>query len=442
MTLLILIIRIMNEQTKREIILEKSFLFKLSHNWRSPLIFAINNCEGNKNNTIDHYFNFLEDNIYRGRNPGCDCRREIPKIGLCQKNSFNCFNITQIDKKKIEKWKGNKICTKTNQAFINYFSLIPYIHEKNCPSNTKYCGIIDSLNNILCLEKDQECPIIDINFNRNNNDISNGKIEIEKFSISTNNNPSLSNNKKIIVELKIGENQPCLNSFYENIRTNDVLDHYYERQKCFKHISNNTDNNPITYDKNFEKMDSYNAKLFLNENEIQIKSTNENINLYKQNYIGLKINCLRDIKNTEFLNKLTDYPQEYKNENSAYNFIVALMIFINMSLLIIIFNGNVFIFNFPFFIILIISSILLSQYTSFGDFFSKSLFDNTNIFMQKNCFDENISDILIKNFNPVEIEKSKINVLLVLSSFQVFLIALPAFILLLLCISQCINKNK
>ena len=43
----------------------------------------------------------------------------------------------------------------------NYESLLNH-SNKNCEDNYKRCGILDTYGNIMCIPKEDECPIIEI----------------------------------------------------------------------------------------------------------------------------------------------------------------------------------------------------------------------------------------------------------------------------------------
>ena len=97
----------------------------------------------------------------------------------------------------------------------NYYIIIKLVKGENCKENYKNCGIIDTLEQKLCIEQDEECPLYDVRIKTNEenfNDISYDKV------INSNiyyNNLNYYNNildKKIIGKLILNNGQPCYDS--------------------------------------------------------------------------------------------------------------------------------------------------------------------------------------------------------------------------------------
>ena len=74
----------------------------------------------------------------------------------------------------------------------------------------KSCGKIDTFENVLCVDKTKNCPILNIRINSNMNiKLPNDKIITSKnIEIITNNNPNDYPNTFIPSEFKISENKP------------------------------------------------------------------------------------------------------------------------------------------------------------------------------------------------------------------------------------------
>ena len=65
-------------------------------------------------------------------------------------------------------YKGISICGLTIGRYYELFNDGSIIEKNgNCPEEKKYCGIIDSVDNILCININEDCPISYIKFSKN-----------------------------------------------------------------------------------------------------------------------------------------------------------------------------------------------------------------------------------------------------------------------------------
>jgi len=198
---------------------------------------------------------------------------------------------------------------KYNQAELKYDNLL--IHSVNidniknynksdksslnniCEEGYKPCGILDTMNNILCLPKKYNCPINDMVISKNNNSslIDDGYVEINlnnSFSIYLNINENIE--RPIIVKNFISFDKPW-NHEYQNIiaykenkknnkREMFLFDDYdmFMRKVPFNNFSSISLNDIL----NWETNNNY-LKSKINE----IKPT-EFYYIFNKNYIGFK----------------------------------------------------------------------------------------------------------------------------------------------------------
>ena len=68
--------------------------------------------------------------------------------------------LNKIPEQKIISYKGISICGLTKGNYLNLLNQGAIV-EKNeiCPEGKKSCGIIDSIDNILCIDNNEDCPI-------------------------------------------------------------------------------------------------------------------------------------------------------------------------------------------------------------------------------------------------------------------------------------------
>jgi hypothetical protein len=256
---------------------------------------------------------FIEDS-WEGTVGGCQCG-ELLYRGRCTRNSMGskifCSNIPQIKPIKYDIWKKAQICTERIPG--GYFDMIIASNPSECPTDTRSCGIIDTLNNYLCYNKSLRCP-----YNKITNDLNQYILKSDKkFDYYDSSNLIFGRDdtdKKILFSFKVGFNLPCLNPYFKNLNfTVNTLNYYFEKQYCFP-FSDGLVKNTVVYDKNYIIIDNYQGEKLYNENGIEQKLATlpnyskqeyqRNINLYATNYFGLKIKCFNKIKNEKKVDKL------------------------------------------------------------------------------------------------------------------------------------------
>ena len=76
----------------------------------------------------------------------------------CHKREYRCTNVSSTSSVSIKKWKGKTFSANTSISFDYLFNnTVPFGDE--CPSGKKKCGLLDTMDNVLCLDEKKECPI-------------------------------------------------------------------------------------------------------------------------------------------------------------------------------------------------------------------------------------------------------------------------------------------
>ena len=173
------------------------------------------------------------------------------------------------------------------------------IIKKNemCRKEYKNCGIIDTLEQNLCMPKDEECPLYDVEIleeNKNNNYESNPfYIYNENASISYNNNNYNEPNKKIIGQLLLSEGQPCINineKLWRKFISKEIADSHL---KCEYQIFGKATDDRYVKKGGITYYDLY--KSILDSKYLNLFSTNElstkYVSLYKREFLGIDKAC-------------------------------------------------------------------------------------------------------------------------------------------------------
>ncbi len=220
-------------------------------------------------------------------------------------------------------FKGIRLCSISQNKF-NYYILLKNstktINECLKQKNMKVCGILDDLNQIVCLYEDYSCPINDIIFNENKTysiNINKTKINYENIKINDNLYIHYTNknyNKKIISNFNISFNKPC-SHFYSKPQRNNIFI-AYDFIYCDKNI-----------DSLFQRIYSQNATQFMKENDLYYsfsqldptKFNNYNITLYSSFYFGFYKKCILQYNFNQypFYNYFSNY-YTFKKQNELF----------------------------------------------------------------------------------------------------------------------------
>ena len=84
----------------------------------------------------------------------------------CEEHEGRCRDIGATSSEKIKKWR-NKTFHFNSSYTYEYLYKNTVGPNETCPSGKKQCGIFDTMNNTLCLDVGEECPINFIVFSVN-----------------------------------------------------------------------------------------------------------------------------------------------------------------------------------------------------------------------------------------------------------------------------------
>ena len=302
--------------------------------------------------------------IWPGTTQGCDCIRQAGFLpgnyerilyrGKCStKIERYCEKIRPINEVMLTKWKGKEFCVETKDRNYTYYSLLLNSVKKNetCQNGFKQCGYLDSLNNIVCLLKDDECPINFIKVSTSENVPSectsyNCKtINLDDGSILYYSNEVITG--YVVSKFKVSDSNICLNvEEYDSNNVRYQLD-YYSYYGCKTKYDNKK------YDDRYKLLDSGNKYDFYDENGvigrvIQLREyplydlKASTINLYHKPFSGFDLECLL---NNKFKPKNIDNFENHTKNSRNLNISIIVFICINLVLTIYILiirtlNGN------------------------------------------------------------------------------------------------------
>lgn len=290
---------------------------------------------------------------WQGTVKGCGKNDNAESYVLEDKNcKKNEFTLEMIPSQKILSFKGLSICgtTKDSKSYYELLFSDSVVEEnEDCPEGTKNCGYIDTLNNKLCLKKDQDCPISYIQIRDKNSSPPDAthlkKITGQDITLYYSNDPYANKSEIAYIQnaFKIAEEKICAlpNLYHSNIELNalDALIKNYSTDCVLKDYSQE-----ITIDtKRFHKLSSINQYKLYEENGIinKIKSHNltdfgfnikryedNTLNLYVRRHFGFNKSCLKERK-TDFNEKeLSEILATGEKMNLNANWLIGVNIFV------------------------------------------------------------------------------------------------------------------
>ena len=205
---------------------------------------------------------------------------------------FNGKNIEAqiVDKTDITKINGYMFCykKKTYKELLYNGQII----KKDEECGNKYpinCGIIDTLEQKLCIKNDENCPLYDIGIGVKNDDIN---YEYNNNANVYYNKDNYKGEKKIIGKLILNDGQPCYNLYEKLWKKFSWREAAENHLKCDLKIFGKLNDDryesqgDITYRQIYKDNLSKTSKDLLVEN---IK--NEKVSLYKRVFLGIDKEC-------------------------------------------------------------------------------------------------------------------------------------------------------
>lgn len=275
--------------------------------------------------------------IWPGTITGCDCtsisyfsNHELyhdyaGKLfsGSCNTNmtSVGCAHIYSIGPRALSKWRAKNVCIERLEG--NYESLVKIPHNSSCPTNYKRCGIIDTLNNILCIDEKTNCPLNSITKEENS----------KKTSIIHN------QEKPVLSDIGIFDRNICVNvnekEFYESSYP------LFSSMGCFSSFQTEKYENY-----RFNHLDEYPKKNFYKDNSIidiiyrlpKYPELYESVNAYLngETYIGFKQECLSQFSDYSLItlfNNLQEKSESFQSYSSYINILLCFGIFVYFMIL-------------------------------------------------------------------------------------------------------------
>jgi len=284
------------------------YVASIGNNWSTgPMLDAIpshQDCPSDKSSAINE--------LWQGTIDGCLCGTFEIERGSCSEDEWRCTDINSISPMPVRLWKEKNICVTRGS---NYLDLKIVKTKNGCGAGFTPCGIIDSLNQILCYPDRIGCPYNYIKFLDSKEVIPTDRTytviplgtngEKGKFILSNQNTSG-----KIINQFKIDDNIPCLDPDYKNLNTTPyLLEKSFDKNSCLNKISDKI------IDEEYIKIDSetYN-QLYSDNNIIKVLLSlpdfqkynylSSSTNLYYKNYIGIDTRCREDILQTGASSKI------------------------------------------------------------------------------------------------------------------------------------------
>jgi hypothetical protein len=399
---------------------EYAYMYKIGENWQRGPIMNVNSdavfCTGDSTPLIT--------DMWQGTEGGCYCTFSFSLYGplrrdYCRRSRDNysfCSSVAPIAPIDYKVWRGVPLCA--NRAPVSYLDLNIAKFPSYCGVTSKSCGVIDSLNNVLCVPHGTECPYnyvnilpVDqtplINFN------------FTAFNLTGGDQIIFSNNAPegtIYSEFIISQGKPCADPSRKNFQEMPyLLDPYYANSDCSVRVGN------YTYDDRFKLIDSYSNNNLLAENNIMplvqrlpmypYQSEIE-VNLFARNYIGLNPTCLQELRDTGITDNIIydlldtkDYMIRVENLSLAAMltgiFLLLFVIFTTIIILCCKFEDSElktallfyiapFILSLAIFVISIIVALNLKGYTSQTDVLTRKECVDDITFQAANNFEDNI----------------------------------------------------
>ena len=229
--------------------------------------------------------------------------------------------LQSISARNIYSYKGITICAETKEEYLDLLLKGSIIKSNvECMKGKKNCGYIDTLNNILCINIDEECPINFIEFSDEPpKNVSNlNEIKGNGINFYFSNNPYPNSNKipKIISSFRIGDSYLCsIPSLYKpNIDLFELEVFKNGKDHSIECILSDFLQRTVRDTQRYEKFDEIDNYMLYEENQIinAIQNSNLinygfNINNYKNNilylygrtHLGFDKECL-DNRQTKF----------------------------------------------------------------------------------------------------------------------------------------------
>ncbi len=230
------------------------------------------------------------------------------------------INILIITMMLIIKINGYKFCYEKKNTYKELLYNNQIIKKsENCKDNYKDCGIIDTLEQKLCIKQDEECPLYDVRIKTNEDNFNdvNYDTDSSKNSNIYYNNQNYYNNiieKKIIGKLILNHGQPCYHldeKLRKKFNDEEIAD---EKLKCESEIFGK-----LT-DEKYEELGQISYNKLYQDNLPNNKckdlfkdiGNTDKVSLYKREFLGIDKECDKKSTYLEDLKKLQKSQKQEK----------------------------------------------------------------------------------------------------------------------------------
>ena len=242
-------------------------------------------------------------NFYVSDNCGIDSRiifhdwegRKVRQYG--GRNSGKKTKI--VDRADIDKINHNYFCYKhiSYKDLLYNGQIIPNGEEcKNNNPYTKDCGIIDTLNQRLCVKDDEKCPLYEVGIGEPKGNMNQYKYNEYHSDVYYNNENYNKQDKKIIGKVILSDGQPCYRheeKLWRTFISEEAGDNHLQCElEIFDKFTDNRYENKgsITYRKLYEdNLPTASKELIIDE--IDELKENPEVSLYSREFLGINKAC-------------------------------------------------------------------------------------------------------------------------------------------------------
>ena len=312
----------------------KDFISQFNQNFIEDILILNTHTSNNiKTKCPENYEELLTNYYWAGNFNGCGCKNSNNAYdyypNICPEE--NCINIEEIEPRNFSNYNHIHFCYKRGSK--NYgdliYNLLPSESYNKCQNEThRVCGFIDSLRNIICLPKNETCPMITTfliskdkkyieyykkKFDENAEiiNITDASLYVLKshsaLNIATTWKSDYEYDIKIYNNFRVDLSQPCLGG-----HTSPKSELIFDLMKNKYEISCDTyKNGTEMIDNLYTVLDQENYLDYLSDNDFlelndklfkpfDIDLSNKNIQLYAKSYPGWNSKCYKESPETFF----------------------------------------------------------------------------------------------------------------------------------------------
>ena len=312
----------------------KDFISQFNQNFIEDILILNTHTSNNiKTKCPENYEELLTNYYWAGNFNGCGCKNSNNAYdyypNICPEE--NCINIEEIEPRNFSNYNHIHFCYKRGSK--NYgdliYNLLPSESYNKCQNEThRVCGFIDSLRNIICLPKNETCPMITtfliskdkkyieyykkiFDENAEIINITDASLYVLKshsaLNIATTWKSDYEYDIKIYNNFRVDLSQPCLGG-----HTSPKSELIFDLMKNKYEISCDTyKNGTEMIDNLYTVLDQENYLDYLSDNDFlelndklfkpfDIDLSNKNIQLYAKSYPGWNSKCYKESPETFF----------------------------------------------------------------------------------------------------------------------------------------------